>query len=386
MKIMLVFGTRPSAIKMAPLVHAFKNQKKMDLRVAVSAQHREMLDSVLEVFQIEPHYDLDIMREGQDLFDITTDVLLKLKPILQTEKPDLVFVQGDTATAFSASVAAMYLKIPVAHVEAGLRTYDLYSPWPEEFNRQVVARIAKYHFTPTQLAKAHLESEHLNPSEIVVSGNTVIDALLWMNERFEKEPAFYNAFVKQLEQVLPFDINEQKYVLITGHRRENFGSGFLSICEAIAKLAANNPKIHWVYPVHLNPNVQKPVYDLLAGLPNIHLISPQDYAPFLCLLKNCYYVLTDSGGVQEEAPSLGKPVLVMRDTTERPEAVDAGVAKLVGTAKEEIVRWGQRLIEDAEAYLEMAKAVNPYGDGQAASRIASFIREELCQKENVFVS
>lgn len=376
-KVMLVFGTRPSAIKMAPLVHQLKAQKDLQVVVCVSAQHREMLDSVLDVFQIKPDYDLDIMREGQDLFDITTDVLLKLKPVLQKENPDLVLVQGDTSTAISASLASAYLKIPVGHVEAGLRTYNSASPWPEELNRQIVARIAKYHFAPTQLAKNHLLSEHLNSFEIIVTGNTVIDALLWVAARLEKDLEFSDALIEKLSAELPFNFQKEKYVLITGHRRENFGEGFLNICEAVKQLAQKNQDVHWVYPVHLNPNVKQPVYDCLGELPNVHLIPPQDYAPFIVLLKNCYLVLTDSGGVQEEAPSLGKPVLVMRDTTERPEAIEAGTAHLVGTNQKDIIEQTQLLLDNSDTYSEMAKAVNPYGDGLAAERIEQYLDKKI---------
>jgi len=397
LKILLVFGTRPAAIKMAPVVKALKNSGKFKVVVCVSAQHRQMLDSVLEVFEIQPDYDLNIMKPGQDLFDITTEVLLKIKPVLLQEKPDCVLVQGDTSTAISASLSAFYLKIPVGHIEAGLRTYRHDSPWPEELNRQIVGRIAQYHFAPTVLSEKNLLSENLNFKNILITGNTVIDALLQVCERLDQDKIF--AEKTRLELLKNFPLSAQigpaslsclsregrddkqgarKYILITGHRRENFGQGFLNICEALKYLAQKYKDFDFIYPVHLNPNVQEPVFKLLGDLKNIILIPPLDYAPFIDLMRHCYLVMTDSGGIQEEAPSLGKPVIVLRDTTERPEAIDAGTVKLAGTSFENMVSYVSELIDNPELYQTMSRAINPYGDGYAAERITNYLSEQLC--------
>ncbi len=383
MKILLIFGTRPAAIKMAPVVKALKKSGKFEVVVCVSAQHRQMLDSVLEVFEIKPDYDLDIMRPGQDLFDITTEVLIRFKPVLLKEKPDCVLVQGDTSTAISASLSAFYSKIPVGHVEAGLRTYRHDSPWPEELNRQIVGRIAKYHFAPTELSKQHLLSENLNFPNILITGNTVIDALLQVCERLDQDKKFAEktraVLLEKFQGRTQGSPLHSPYILITGHRRENFGQGFLNICEALKKLAQKYPDFAWIYPVHLNPNVQEPVNRLLGNLPNVYLIQPLDYAPFIDLMRHCYLVMTDSGGIQEEAPSLGKPVIVLRDTTERPEAIDAGTVKLAGTSFETIVNYVSELIDNKNLYQSMSRAINPYGDGQAAERIVNYLSEQLCQ-------
>ena len=369
MKILIVFGTRPEAIKMAPLVHAFKANPAFETIVCVTAQHRQMLDQVLNIFEITPDIDLNLMRAGQDLFDVTSAVLLGMREVLNTHKPDAVLVHGDTTTAYTAATAAFYAGIPVGHVEAGLRTHNILSPFPEEFNRQVVSKIAKWHFAPTESSRQNLLDERTPDQNITVTGNTVIDALFWVLKRIESDPAKRTQLEAFLSQRLPFNWPKQRFVLITGHRRENFGGGFLAICEAIRQLAAAHPEVHFVYPVHLNPNVQKPVFELISGQANIHLIDPLEYEPFVFLLKHAYLVLTDSGGIQEEAPSLGKPVLVMREVTERPEAVEAGTVRLVGADTAKIVRHVSELLTDETAYASMSKAHNPYGDGMAAERI-----------------
>lgn len=375
MKVLLAFGTRPEAIKMAPIVKALQADPYFTVVVAVTAQHREMLDQVLELFEIKPDYDLNLMKPGQDLYDITSGVLLGLRDILREAEPDLVLVHGDTATTFAATLAAFYSRIPVGHVEAGLRTDDLYSPWPEEANRQLTGRIAKWHFAPTERNRQALLSEKVEDRAIVVTGNTVIDALHWVTDKIAADEVLQNSIQVQLQKSgLVEDLSEKRFVLITGHRRENFGQGFENICRALSELATQHPDAHFVYPVHLNPNVQTPVKSLLSGLSNIHLIEPLGYEPFVYLMQHSYLVLTDSGGVQEEAPGLGKPVLVMRDTTERPEAVDAGTVKLVGTDASAIVDNVALLLNDDAAYSAMSRAHNPYGDGKACSRIAEFIR------------
>jgi UDP-N-acetylglucosamine 2-epimerase (non-hydrolysing) len=371
MKILIVFGTRPEAIKMAPVVHAFKANPGFETIVCVTAQHRQMLDQVLNIFEITPDIDLNLMRAGQDLFDITSAVLLSMRDVLNTHKPDVVLVHGDTTTAHAAATAAFYAGIPVGHVEAGLRTHNILSPFPEEFNRQVVSKIAKWHFAPTESSRQNLLGECVPDKNITVTGNTVIDALFWVLKRIESDPAKRTQLEAFLSQRLSFDWTTQRIVLITGHRRENFGDGFLAICEAIRQLAATHPHVHFVYPVHLNPNVQEPVYDLISGHANIHLIDPLEYEPFVFLLKHAYLVLTDSGGIQEEAPSLGKPVLVMREVTERPEAVEAGTVRLVGADTAKIVRHVSELLSNETAYASMSKAHNPYGDGRAAERIVA---------------
>lgn len=364
MKVLTVFGTRPEAIKMAPLVLALAQEPTIDSRVCVTAQHREMLDQVLELFKIVPEYDLDIMKPGQDLYDITSKILLGLRDVLEEFKPDWVLVHGDTTTTFSASMAAFYKQVKVGHVEAGLRTGDLYSPWPEEANRTLTGVITAKHFAPTQASANNLLREHVSSSNIVVTGNTVIDALLQVKNKVLATDCTQKMMTEKF-----VDIIDKPYVLITGHRRESFGGGFERICESISQLAVKYPNFNFVYPVHLNPNVQEPVNRLLADKPNVKLIEPQDYLPFVFLMDRSFLILTDSGGVQEEAPSLGKPVLVMRDTTERPEAVEAGTVRLVGTDVAKIVSTVSELIESPSLYKEMSRAHNPYGDGLASKRI-----------------
>lgn len=369
MKILVVFGTRPEAIKMSPLVHALRADKRFSTEVCVTAQHREMLDQVLDIFDIHPDYDLNLMKSGQDLYDVTSAVLLGMRDVLRATQPDIVLVHGDTTTAYATALAAFYSAIPVGHVEAGLRTHNILSPFPEEFNRQVISKLARWHFAPTQSSHDNLVAEGVSPRSIYITGNTVIDALFWVLNRIETEQPRRDAIERHLTEQLSFSWQEKRFVLITGHRRENFGEGFLAICEAIRRLATQHKDVHFVYPVHLNPNVRKPVFELIAGYENIHLIEPLEYEPFIYLLKYSYLVLTDSGGLQEEAPSLGKPVLVMREVTERPEAVTAGTVKLVGANTENIVRVTSLLLNDAQAHQEMTMAHNPYGDGTAAARI-----------------
>lgn len=377
MKVLVVFGTRPEAIKMAPLVKALQADSFFDARLVVTAQHREMLDQVLGLFALHPEYDLDVMRPGQDLYDVTSKVLLGLREVLSDFKPDLVLVHGDTATTFAGTLAAFYQQIPVGHVEAGLRTGDLYAPWPEEANRQLTGRLARWHFAPTERNKNSLLAEGISEKEVLVTGNTVIDALQWVVQKIEQTPALQREINGALDGAgLEVELSSQRYVLITGHRRENFGGGFENICQALSALAETNPDVHFVYPVHLNPNVQGPVKRLLEGLANVHLIEPLGYEPFVYLMQNSYLVLTDSGGVQEEAPGLGKPVLVMRDTTERPEAVEAGTVRLVGTDSSVIRDAVQELLDDDAVYERMSLAHNPYGDGKACSRIVEFLKEQ----------
>ena len=373
-KVLLVFGTRPEAIKMAPLVKAFEAEPSIISKVCVTAQHREMLDQVLDMFEIKPDYDLDIMKPGQDLFDVTSNVLLGLKNVLSDFQPDIVLVHGDTSTTSSAALAAFYSKVKVGHVEAGLRTGDIYSPWPEEANRQITGVLANYHFAPTTTSQDNLLRENKNPKDIIVTGNTVIDALFLALDKIEKNETLKNQIIEKInsEYKLP---DNKKIILVTGHRRENHGQGFINICEALKTIATNNPDIDIVYPVHLNPNVQKPVNEILSNTPNVYLINPLQYESFLYLMNKSYFIITDSGGVQEEAPSLGKPVLVMRDTTERPEALEAGTVKLVGTNKELIIKEAQKLLDDESEYNTMSKAHNPYGDGKACERIVKFIKE-----------
>ena len=373
-KILLVFGTRPEAIKMAPLVKALqKDTEHFETRVCVTAQHRQMLDQVLEVFGITPEYDLNIMAPNQDLYDITAKVLLGLREVLKDFRPDTVLVHGDTTTSMAASLAAFYMQIPVGHVEAGLRTYNMLSPWPEEMNRQVTDRICTYYFAPTEQSRANLLQENIDAKKIFITGNTVIDALLMAVDIISTTAGVKEKMAKELQEK-GYTVGDREYILVTGHRRENFGDGFLHICKAIKELAALHPEMDIVYPVHLNPNVQKPVYELLSGLSNVYLISPLDYLPFIYAMQHSTLLLTDSGGVQEEAPSLGKPVLVMRDTTERPEAVEAGTVKLVGTDAEAIVSNVTALLQDKEMYKRMSETHNPYGDGQACERIIATLR------------
>lgn len=373
-KILLVFGTRPEAIKMAPLVKALqKDTEHFETRVCVTAQHRQMLDQVLEVFGVTPEYDLNIMAPNQDLYDITAKVLLGLREVLKDFRPDTVLVHGDTTTSMAASLAAFYMQIPVGHVEAGLRTYNMLSPWPEEMNRQVTDRICTYYFAPTEQSKVNLLQENIDAKKIFITGNTVIDALLMAVDIISTTAGVKEKMAKELQEK-GYTVGDREYILVTGHRRENFGDGFLHICKAIKELAALHPEMDIVYPVHLNPNVQKPVYELLSGLSNVYLISPLDYLPFIYAMQHSTLLLTDSGGVQEEAPSLGKPVLVMRDTTERPEAVEAGTVKLVGTNAEAIVSNVTALLLDKEMYKRMSETHNPYGDGQACERIIAALR------------
>lgn len=375
MKVLTVFGTRPEAIKMAPLVQALSEDTFFDAKVCVTAQHREMLDQVLELFEIKPDYDLNLMKPGQDLYDVTSSVLLGLRDILKSFQPDMVLVHGDTATTFATTLAAFYQQIPVGHVEAGLRTGNMYSPWPEEANRVLTGRLASVHFAPTERNHKALLAENVDPEDILVTGNTVIDALQWVVEKIQTSSDLLSKIESALTTAgLKLDPENNRYVLVTGHRRENFGRGFEDICKALSELANNNPDTHFIYPVHLNPNVQGPVKRLLANCPNVHLIEPLGYEPFVYLMQHAYLVLTDSGGVQEEAPGLGKPVLVMRDTTERPEAVDAGTVKLVGTNSGAIVSNVTRLLNDADAYAQMSRAHNPYGDGKACRRIITALK------------
>lgn len=376
-KILLVFGTRPEAIKMAPLVNEFKrHSEQFETKVCVTGQHREMLDQVLDLFQIVPDYDLNIMKPNQDLYDVTSRVLLGMGNVLKEVKPDVVFVHGDTTTSMAAALSAFYQQIPVAHVEAGLRTGNIYSPWPEEMNRSITGRIATFNFAPTMCSKSNLLKENVNEKSILVTGNTIIDALQWVVNKMEYDSRLRND-VKHEVNLLGYDTDRlgfgRRMVLITGHRRENFGDGFLNICHAIGALALKYPKVDFVYPMHLNPNVRKPVMKILGNdIPNVFLIEPLQYLQFVYLMEKSYIVLTDSGGIQEEAPGLGKPVLVMRDTTERPEAVEAGTVALVGADRERIEQSVSSLLDDNVLYGKMSKAVNPYGDGNACKRIVNF--------------
>ncbi len=363
-KILIIFGTRPEAIKMAPVVKAFKNDNRFETRVCVTAQHRDMLDQVLDLFEIQPEYDLDIMQKNQGLSGIVCSILTDLEPVLTEFKPDRILVHGDTSTTFSASLAAYFQKIPVAHVEAGLRTHNIYSPWPEEANRKLTACIADLNFAPTATAKQNLLDENMPENNILVTGNTVIDALFHVKETIENDSQLHN----QLSGLFPFIDPDKKIVLVTGHRRESFGDGFENICQALKQLASRSD-VQIIYPVHLNPNVREPVNRILKSVDNIYLIDPLDYLPFVYLMGKSHIILTDSGGIQEEAPSLGKPVIVMRDTTERPEAVEAGTVKLVGADKNKIVNEVNLLMDDRHAYEKMSFSHNPYGDGKASQRI-----------------
>ena len=374
-KVMLVFGTRPEAIKMAPLYHALRQHPDdFDTLVCVTAQHREMLDQVLQTFDITPDIDLNLMKPGQDLFDVTSAVLLGMRDVIRREKPDVLLVHGDTTTTLAAATAGFYAGVMVGHVEAGLRTHDLQAPFPEEFNRQVTSKVACLHFAPTQVSRENLLAERVADDRITVTGNTVIDALMWTLDRIESDAGRLAHLASLLDARLPFEWRRERFVLVTGHRRENFGDGFLQICEALRELASAYPAVRFVYPVHLNPNVQEPVNRILSGLPNVHLVAPIDYEPFVYLLKHAYLVLTDSGGIQEEAPSLGKPVLVMRDVTERPEAVAAGTVRLVGPNRARIVANVRELLDSSASYQSMSRAHNPYGDGSACSRIVEVLR------------
>lgn len=381
-KVMLVFGTRPEAIKMAPLVKEFQRHAgEFDTFVCVSGQHRELLDQVLSIFDIVPDYDLHVMKQGQDLYDITSRVLLGMRDVLRESKPDVVLVHGDTTTSMAAALAAFYQQIPVGHVEAGLRTHNIYSPWPEEMNRLITGRIATHNFAPTQLSRQNLLNEAVKDDSIFVTGNTVIDALHWVVDKIREEKTLSRSLAEELCRG-GYDTsrlaNGKKLVLITGHRRENFGEGFLQMCRAIKTLTERYPEVDFVYPMHLNPNVRKPIHEVfgekLDGLKNMFFIEPLEYLSFVFLMEKAHIVLTDSGGIQEEAPGLGKPVLVMRDTTERPEAVEAGTVRLVGTDYDAIVDNVSTLLDNQDVYNRMSQAVNPYGDGYACSRIVEALR------------
>ena len=377
MKILTIFGTRPEAIKMAPLVQQLYAHPNIDAKVCVTAQHREMLDQVLELFEIKPDYDLNIMRPGQTLTDITSDILKGMESVLQEYKPDAVLVHGDTTTTLATTLASFYQQIPVGHVEAGLRTGNLYSPWPEEGNRKLAGALAHWHFAPTAQSKANLLVEGIKEERILVTGNTVIDALLEVKEKLEQDENLQSRFANQFAFLGKKKVNDDKVILVTGHRRESFGGGFERICKALAQIAKQFPNAKIVYPVHLNPNVREPVSRILSGITNIYLIEPQDYLPFVWLMNRSDVILTDSGGIQEEAPSLGKPVLVMRDTTERPEAVAAGTVKLVGTNTGIIVDAIATILNDSNAYETISKAHNPYGDGTASQRIVSQLLQDF---------
>lgn len=381
---MLVFGTRPEAIKMAPLVKEFqKRSGKFETIVCVTGQHREMLDQVLDIFDITPNFDLNVMKQGQDLYDVTSRVLTGMQDVLKTAQPDLVFVHGDTTTSMATALAAFYQQIPVGHIEAGLRTHNVYSPWPEEMNRQITGRIATYHFSPTMLSRQNLLDEGVKAARIIVTGNTVIDALHMVVKKIKDSKTLQLKLAKAINQVGYNTTrleNGRKLILITGHRRENFGNGFISMCIAIKDLTKKYPNIDFVYPMHLNPNVRKPIHEVfgkdLSNLGNMFFIEPLEYISFVYLMEKSTLVLTDSGGIQEEAPGLGKPVLVMRDTTERPEAVTAGTVKLVGTDYNKIIEEVSALLDNDVHYKKMSMAINPYGDGQACSRIVTFLNQK----------
>ena len=383
MKVIIIFGTRPEAIKLAPVIQKLKAENsRLKTITCVTAQHREMLDQVLKIFGIKPDYDLNIMRNNQTLFDISINALLEVEKVLKGERPSLLLVQGDTTTTFIASLAAFYLKIPIGHIEAGLRTNNKYQPFPEESNRRLTTHIADLHFAPTETAKNNLIIEGIKEDKIFVTGNTVIDALLTV-VRDQKSVVRQKALDKYFSEKwnLSLTSNNRKLILITGHRRENFGEGLKNICYALKEITLNNPDIQIVYPVHLNPNVQEPISKILNGVKNIYLIEPLDYSSFVYLMSNSYLILTDSGGIQEEAPSLGKPVLVMRDVTERPEAVKGGTAKLVGSNKESIVKETQLLLDSKREYEKIIKAINPYGDGRASERIVEIIKRTIWNKQ-----
>lgn len=368
-KILIIFGTRPEAIKMAPLVKAFQKEKtSFETKVCVTAQHRQMLDQVLDFFDIQPDFDLDLMKPNQNLYTITADIIVGLKSVLEDFKPDFVFVHGDTTTTMAASIAGFYSGAKVCHIEAGLRTFDKYAPFPEEINRQVTGRIADLHFAPTETSKENLLKENISGKNILITGNTVIDALLESADRVE---SVEDEEISKLKNLVD---TSKKLILVTGHRRENHGEGFINICKALKEIAVNNADVQLIYPVHLNPNVQKPVYEILSDVENIHLIEPLSYPAFVWLMKYSYLIITDSGGVQEEAPSLGKPVLVMRDTTERPEAVAAGTVILVGTDTQKIINECEELLKNTEKYQKMSALHNPYGDGKACERVVEFLK------------
>jgi UDP-N-acetylglucosamine 2-epimerase (non-hydrolysing) len=375
-KILVVFGTRPEAIKMAPVINALKVDRTFDTRVCVTGQHREMLDQVLQVFNISPDYDLDIMKENQDLSDITSNVVIGLRKILNEFKPSRVLVHGDTTTTLAASLASYYAKVPVCHVEAGLRTGNIYSPWPEEMNRKLTSSITDIHFAPTQWAKKNLINEGVQGGKIEVTGNTVIDALLWVSEKIKSNSLLEKSLEDKFTFISASKAFKEKIILVTGHRRENFGEPLEDICHTLLEIATIE-NVRVVYPVHLNPSVQKPVYEILGNHPNIHLIEPQSYVPFVYLMNQAHIIITDSGGIQEEAPTLGKPVLVTRDTTERPEAVEAGTVKLVGSNPYDILKETKRLLNDPDYYLKISFTHNPYGDGHASEKILGRLKNAL---------
>lgn len=375
-KFLIIFGTRPEAIKMAPLVHSLSryansNPNKLSVKVCITAQHRQLLDQVLDVFEIEPHYDLDIMQDNQDLFHLSSRILLKVKEVLNDFEPDLVFVHGDTSTSFFAALASFYKQIKVAHVEAGLRTNDIYSPWPEEANRQLTSRLTDFHFAPTLNSKNNLIAENIFEKDIFISGNTVIDALLFAQNKIKKDHELQEKIENEIN--IDFRVKGSKYILVTGHRRENFGKSFVNICKALKDIASLNKEFKIIYPMHMNPNVVEPVTEMLGSVDNIYLIKPLEYLSFVFLMDNSYLILTDSGGIQEEAPSLGKPVLVMRENTERPEALEHGTVKLVGTNRNKIADNVQELIDNQGLYLDMSAATNPYGDGTASEKILEIL-------------
>lgn len=372
-KVLTIFGTRPEAIKMGPLVHALAADNNFKSKVCVTGQHRQMLDQVLELFEIKPDFDLKIMEVGQTLNEVTAAVLLGLKPVIEEYKPDMVLVHGDTATTFAASLAAFYQQVKVAHVEAGLRTGNIYSPWPEEANRKLTSAITNYHFAPTKASRDNLLRENVPDCDIAVTGNTVIDALFWVKEKLDKDSLISD----ELSSKFDYIDSDKKLILVTGHRRENFGDGFERICEALRQIATNNKEVQVLYPIHLNPNVQEPVKKLLKDLDNVFLIEPQEYLSFCYLMDKASIILTDSGGIQEEAPSLGKPVLVMREITERPEAVDAGTVRLVGTNINSIVTQAELLLTNPTEYQKMSRIHNPYGDGMASKRILDILKIQM---------
>ncbi|MDD9174986.1 UDP-N-acetylglucosamine 2-epimerase (non-hydrolyzing) [Aliivibrio sp. S2TY2] len=372
-RVLSVFGTRPEAIKMAPLVHKLSEAQGIESKVCVTAQHREMLDQVLNLFDITPDFDLNIMKPGQSLYDVTSNILMGLKPVLEEFQPNIVLVHGDTATTLSTSLAAYYQQIAVGHVEAGLRTGNIYSPWPEEGNRKLTGAIATLHFAPTSTSQQNLLNEGIDNNSISTTGNTVIDALFLIRKKLEQDQDLNATLAAHFSELDP----AKKLILVTGHRRESFGGGFERICEALVEIAQKHPDTQVLYPVHLNPNVREPVNRILKGVDNVHLIEPQDYLPFVYLMNQAHIILTDSGGIQEEAPSLGKPVLVMRDTTERPEAVEAGTVKLVGTNKQAIIDAVENLLTNQADYEKMSRAHNPYGDGQACDRIIDSIKQHF---------
>ena len=375
LKVMLAFGTRPEAVKMAPLYYLLKEcHEDFETVVCVTAQHREMLDQVLRVFNIIPDIDFNLMGSGQGLIELQSAILARMGVILLEHKPDILLVHGDTTTTLSAAMAGFYQGIDIGHIEAGLRTNNIFSPFPEEFNRQVVSKISRLHFAPTILSKENLLLERVDPSNIIITGNTVIDALFWVLNKIDTSPDKKRSICNLLDKKLPFNWRGEQFILVTGHRRESFGDGFLQICKSLKRLANEFQNVHIVYPVHLNPHVQGPVKSILSGVPNIHLVAPLDYEPFVYLLKHCYLVLTDSGGIQEEAPSLGKPVLVMRELTERPEGVDAGTVRLVGVNEDRIVTNTRELLQDEKSYRAMSRAHNPYGDGKASEKIIEALK------------